>query len=595
MQRPVKHFSWQLYLITGWLIIFNAVPSFSQNISYNLEINEQNWNSFHVRISIENVNQPHLVFVMPVWRPGAYVRRDFGQYVQNFEAYGESAQPLQVTKFNKGTWNVDVNNSAIIRVEYDVGYTSARFMGKRLTSTFAMVDGAMNFMYIKGKKQLPLKINYRVPHGWKLATALPAGQASFEYTAKNYDHLIDCPVLMSKFKNYYFTIKKTPFHVIVNGRRNFDMNRFLVMTKKIVSYQTELFGEIPFNEYYFLFHISPEAKDGGGLGHRNSTYIKFSAKFLKENIKDAASIVAHKFFHLWNGKRIFPTILGQYDYTQEARTKNLWFYEGVTSYYANLTLIRSNIWSEHDFLQHQARLIEKLQENPDRLTTSIEEASLNIWENGYHSTGISYYVKGQLIGLLLDLSIREFTNNKQSLDNLMRFMNWWFAKNNIGYQGNDILRSINSLTNNNFSDFFNKYVSGTVELPYEQILNYAGILTEIKKDTVPDLGLLRISSKKNKVILLDEAGTLARAGLKKGDYLYSINSQTIHDIEDISQIIDKLIAGSEVQITAEREGIRLNLYAIVGKKDKITAQLKFLAEPNEQQLKIRRSWLEGTD
>ena len=594
-QMPEKHFSWQLFLITGWLIIFNAVPIFSQDIFYYLEVDEQNWNAFHVRILIENVNQPQLVFVMPVWRPGAYVRRDFGKYVRNFEVFGESVQPLQATQLNQGSWSVNVNNSSIVRVEYDVDYSTARFMGMRVTSRFAMIDGAMNFMYIKGKKDLPIAVHFRVPHGWKLATSLPTAQASFEYLAQNYDHLIDCPVLMSKFRDYYFTIKQNRFYVIIQGRRNFDINQFLVMIKKIATYQTEFFGEIPFDKYFFLFQISPEALDGGGIEYSNSTYIKFSTKLLRENIKGAAQIVAHQFFHLWNVKRIYPAILRPFDYTRESETKNLWFCEGVTSYYADLTLIRSKVWSELDFLTHQAKLIEELQENPDRLITSVEKASLDIWENGYHGTGVSYQVKGQLMGLLLDLSIREFTNNKYSLDDLMRFMNWWFAKNNIGYEEDDILRAVNSLTNHDFSDFFNKYVSGTVELPYQQIFNYAGILMDIKTDTIPDAGSLRLSAKKNKIFDLAEDGPLFKAGFKKGDFLHSINGQTISDIQSISKTIESLKPGAELQITADRDGIRLNLNAVLDKKEKITAQLKFQPKPSERQLKIRRSWLEGVN
>jgi len=234
-----------------------------------------------------------------------------------------------------------------------------------------------------------------------------------------------------------------------------------------------------------------------------------------------------------------------------------------------------------------------LQENPDRLITSVEKASLDIWENGYHGTGISYYVKGELIGLLLDLSIRDLTNNKYSLDDLMHFMNWWFAKKNIGYEEDDILRAVNSLTNHDFSDFFNKYISGTVELPYQKILNYAGILMDIKTDTIADAGSLRLSAKKKEILALAEDGPLSKAGLRKGDFLLSINGQTINDKQSITKAIEPLKPGAELQITAERDRIRLNLKVVLDKNEKITTQLIFQPEPDERQLKIRRSWLEG--
>ena len=204
MRKPIKHI---LLSLIGSLILFNPVRTLSQNISYYLEIDEQKWNSFHVRVSVENMNQPQLVFVMPSWRPGAYIRRDFGVHVKNIEAFGELAEPLSITRLNQSAWRVEANNSAIVRVEYDIDHSTPGLIGKRLNSKFAMVDGAMNFMYINGKKNLPTTVHYRVPHGWKLATALPAAQGSFEYMANNYDHLIDSPAFMSRFKDYYFTIK----------------------------------------------------------------------------------------------------------------------------------------------------------------------------------------------------------------------------------------------------------------------------------------------------------------------------------------------------------------------------------------------------
>ena len=187
MQKPSINFSMFLLILTIALIIFSAPITYSQNITYYLEIDEQDWNFFHVRISIEKVNQPQLVFEMPVWRPGAYIRRNFGQHVKNFNAFGESGQPLQTIRMNQGTWQVTVNNSATVEVEYNVDYTSTRFMGIRMDSTFAIVDGAMNFMYLKDKEHLPLKVGFQVPHNWKLATALPAGQGqgAFEYNAQN--------------------------------------------------------------------------------------------------------------------------------------------------------------------------------------------------------------------------------------------------------------------------------------------------------------------------------------------------------------------------------------------------------------------------
>jgi len=593
MHRPIHKIKFLSGLVIGFILIFDLHLCFSQRITYQLEIDEQNWNAFHVRIFVENVNEKQIVFVMPSWRPGAYVRSEFGQYVRNFQAFGSSTQPLQVVRLNDGMWSINLENSSLARVEYDVDHARRRMMGKYMDISFALVDGAMNFMYIKDKEHLPLHVEFRVPHGWKLATALPGEQTAFEFDVADYHQLIDCPVLMSRFSDYYFTINNRQFYVIISGRRNFDINEFLVMIKRIVSYQTKLFAEVPFDKYFFLFQIFSQGDSGGGLEHSNSTYISLSKNLVSKDLKAAAEIVAHEFFHAWNVKRIQPRVLQEASYTREARTKNLWFCEGVTSYYADLTMIRSNIWSEQEFLQRITQLIDEVQSNNDRLKTSMERASLETWERSFHSEGISYYTKGELIGLLLDLTIRELTNNRQSLDDLMRFMNWWFARSNVGYEEDDILRALSAMTYRDFSGFFNQYISGTVELPYQETLQHAGIMVETFKDTVSDLGIMKIMGDKNKIVVLEDMSPLSDAGLKKGDYLISIDGKTVGGYIEMTQTIQSLTPGTEIIIIVEREGIRLNLNAKVNKKELLKSRLQFVAEPTERQLRIRKGWLEG--
>ncbi len=583
-----RYKGWRQFSLMLGIFILSISPSHSLTISYHLEIDEQDWDSYHIRMTAENVDQARLIYAMPAWRPGAYIRKDFGQFVQNFQAWGESGQPLKIVKLNRNEWDVENENSSLVRIEYDIDERAARFMGPQLDSSFALVDGAMNFMYLKGHEHLPVLLSVRVPHGWKLATALPPLQSTFEFTADNYHHLIDSPLFMSQFQEYYFTCNERPVYTIISGTLPFDINEFLVKIKRIVSYDHDFFGGLPFEKYYFLFHITGDGLSGGGLEHRSSSVITFSES---TNMQTAANIIAHEFFHVWNVKRIYPSVLSPFDYSQEARTKSLWFTEGVTSYYADLTLVRTHIWTDGEFLKHQEELIEHLEENADRSVTSVEKASLDAWENGYHGAGISYYIKGHLIGLLLDLSMREFTENQSSLDRLMRFMDQWFGEKNVGFEEDDLLRATNALTHRDFTDFFNRYVSGTVDLPYSDILAYAGIKADITSSAVPDVGLIKISNARNKIIVLDEAGPMARAGLKRGDLLISIDEKTISSNRELQEIVNSLKIGTEVKIGGEREGIALILTATVGQKAKIEAHLNYLSAPDERQLRIREGLL----
>ncbi len=593
MQKTKGH----LFLLSLFLVI--ALSSldysvvYSQKISYQLEVDERDWNSFHIRIMVENVNTNRLLFTMPGWRPGVYVRQDFGKYVRNFQAFDASAHSLPVSRLNTNTWSVSNVTGHSVRVEYDVDQTEQRMFGPVVDSTFAYVDGAMNFMVVNDWKNLPAKVDFQVPHGWKLATAMPPTDASFEYRVLNYEHLIDCPVYMSKFKEYYFTLNNRPFYVIFNKTAGIDVNNLLIMIKRIADYQLKFFNEIPFNNYFFMFYINDTNIGGSGLEHRNSTYLSFSKQFIKENLKLTANVVAHEFFHTWNIKRFFPESFGSCDYKTEIQSRNLWFSEGVTNYYADLTMLRAQIWSEQEFLSHQEKMIEELQENDDRFKTSAEMASWNAWENGYHSDGISYYTKGQLLGLLLDLTIREKTNNEKSLDDLMQFMNWWFGKYNRGFKEGDILRAINALCYYDFTEFYERYVRGTEELPYKKIFTYAGISCQIEQDTLPNLGYVRISGKENKVIAIDGNGPIAMAGLKIGDRLKSIHGTSVIDSFAITEIELSLTINEIIKIEAVRKGLPMTLFAKVGAKEKIDVVLGFMKDVTDKQNRIRSAWMSG--
>lgn len=585
MRKP-----FQTYLVLVlWLVIIFPFYSLAQVIEYHLEIDEKNWKSFHVRISIENVTQDQVELIMPKWRPGAYLEINSYKFIENLRAFGESTTELPITQLDENIWSIEAKQSSIVRIEYDVDHSGPRFMTSYVSRKYAIVDGAMNFLYVKGKKNVPININLRVPHGWKVASALPNGQSSFDFVANNYDELIDSPILFSNFREYYFTLDKQPFYVILNGRANFDINNFLVMIKRIVNYQGAFFDGFPFNKYMFLVHVIPESPGGGGLEHSNSSLIMLGEKFLQENPRKAANIIAHEFFHTWNIKRIYPEVYASYDYTIPERTRNLWFCEGVTSYYADLTLIRTNIWSERDFLDNQARLIKKHRENPDRTETTLEEASLKIWERGYNHPGISFYDKGQLVALLLDLSIRYNTHNSRSLDDVMRFMNNWFAKHNEGYKENDVLRAVNSISGHNYSDFFNKYISGTIDLPYEEYLKYGGIDAYIRHE----LDIFKLSEDDNKIIAINDSNSFAKAGLQIGDEIQLLNDFIVSGQDSMNQILKNIEPGQEVEIKYKRFNEEKRIKAILEPTGQIVVDLNYNPAPDSLQLMIRTSMLGG--
>jgi predicted metalloprotease with PDZ domain len=283
-----------------------------------------------------------------------------------------------------------------------------------------------------------------------------------------------------KFEGFQFTESGARFRVVVDAD-NWNRERLEQGLHRITRYELQLMGgpppfDPPYHEYTFFFHIGPYADvGGGGMEHRNSTVIAATS------VDSAIAVAAHEFFHVWNVKRIRPQSLDPVDYTKEQYTRALWFAEGVTSCYAAFTLERSGLWSKSQFYADLASQIGELQSRPAHRWQSVEESSLDAWfENydGYNSPdrSISYYNKGQIVGLLLDLAIRDATDNRKSLDDVFRRMNEEYARQGKFYNDSEGVRAaVEEVAGKSFNDFFLRYVSGTDEIPYDDFLAIAGL------------------------------------------------------------------------------------------------------------------------
>ncbi len=296
-----------------------------------------------------------------------------------------------------------------------------------------------------------------------------SGRLYFGHTA-NYDQIVDMPMEFSEFNVFQLSGVNPPVSVAVHGE-NYNKRELEEGLTKIVRYETQLMGGAPYDHYQFIFHIDPSGAGGGGMEHANSTAIGATSS------ASAITTAAHEFFHLWNVKRIRPQSLEPIDYTKEMYTRSLWFAEGVTSTYAAYTEVRTGLWTPNQFYDDVAYQISELQDRPARQWQSVEESSLDAWLEKYPQYNqpefsISYYNKGQLDGLLLDVLIRDATDNRKSLDDVMRSMNDNFAKKGHFYNDSaDIEATAENIAGVSFQDFFAKYVAGTDELPFANQLS----------------------------------------------------------------------------------------------------------------------------
>src|SRR5690349_9154012 len=491
MRYPIRLFL--LTILSCAPTAFASAQDGATNISFTVSMSKPHTHLLEVEMRITESGATTVsedVLVMPVWTPGSYLIREFERHVQNFSAVDASGRALPWEKIKKNSWRIETNNTRDIRVKYLVYANELSVRTNELNSDHAFWNNAALLMYMERNLARPVKIHVNPAPGWKVATGLPAvpGEKN-TFEAPNFDILYDSPFEVSDFKQIDFMVRGVPQRIVIDGEGNYDPALMKAEVQKIVETEVALFGDIPYHDYTFFLHLRPNG--GGGLEHLNSTALGFPRfRFSSAaGYRRFGALVAHEFFHLWNVKRIRPDALGPFDYTKENHTKLLWVAEGITEYYGQLMLRRAGLISDEAYLQHLASQIQDVQDTPGRKLMSAEDASFNSWIKEYRpdensiNSQISYYDKGELLGMLLDLEIRRRSNNAKSLDDVMRMLYNDFFKKNRNYTPADFQKVCETAAGSSLEDFFARYVRGTDELPYNQVLPAAGL--EIQQAGVP--------------------------------------------------------------------------------------------------------------
>ena len=548
--------------------------------------------------------------VMPVWTPGSYLVREFERNVQDFHAADDSGRALPWVKLNKNTWRVEMNGARELRVSYNVYSNELSVRTNEVNDRHAFWNNAATLVYPDGNLGSPSTLRVEPFGGWKIATGLPAvaGQRD-TFRAENFDILYDSPFLVSNFKTVEFEVKGVAHRVVIDGDGNYDAERIRRDVQKIVSTEAEMMGEIPYHDYTFLLLLG--ASGGGGLEHLNSTSLTFRRfGFSTEaDWRGFYTLVAHEFFHLWNVKRIRPDALGPFDYTQENYTRLLWVAEGVTSYYENLFVRRAGLMTDRQYLDAVARAFQNLQNTPGRLEQSAEESSFDAWikqyrpdENSINST-ISYYDKGAILGLLLDLEIRKRSGGARSLDDVMRSLYRDFYKRGRNYTPEDFQRVAESAAGTGLDDFFRRYVRGREELDYNAALDVAGLRldTAAAPDTsrtaaneplyIYPLGATVAQEGERLVVRNVHAGEPAyEQGLNANDQIVAVDGyRATRDFLN-SRVAEKH-PGDTLTLTVFRADELRTFPVKLGAHTSAAYRIVAVAQPTEQQKRNYQAWL----
>ncbi len=572
-------------------------------ISYQVAMPEPTSHLFEVTLQVKNWQAPVLDLKMPVWTPGSYLVREYAKQVQDFSAeVGDRKQSLASRKLSKNHWQIQTQDTSEITVGYRVFANELSVRTNHLDATHGYFNGAALFFFIPGLEKQPIAVKIVPPKpDWRVTTTLPllSGEGN-TFEAKDFDTLVDSPFEIGTQRLYDFEVLGKPHQLAIWGEGNAKPEQIIEDTKKIIQVEAELYGGLPYERYLFLLHLS--GSGFGGLEHKDScslNYPRFSFR-AQDKYNRFIQLVAHEFFHLWNVKRIRPKALEKFDYEQENYTTSLWFCEGTTSYYDVLIPLRAGIYDTKTFLENLGKEITKFLTTPGRKVQPLSESSFDAWIKLYrrdansNNSQISYYLKGEMVSLLLDLLIRAGHQNQRSLDQVMRQMWQRFGTEEIGFTPEQLRDVIESVAQTDLGDFFRRYVDGTDELPFDQYFEPFGLRLKrvMEEEPFPYLGM-RVKAENGKgAIEFVEAGSPASlAGIDAGDELLAIDGMRVK-AEQLNDRLRDYQTGDIIQVTVFHQDELKTLALKLAAPQPSRYEVVQIEHPTDTQKQNFSGWLE---
>ncbi len=578
----------------AFLLITNATRSHAAN--YTIALADPARHLLQIKIELPP-GPAQRQLQLPVWN-ALYQIRVFSQYLNWVRAKDRAGRELKLTTLNPSLWQVDgAQNGAII--EYEILADTIPPFGAEFGSHHAFLNLAEVLIYPADARSQPMLVRFtQIPENWHIATPLnPAPDSSF--TADNYDRLVDSPVEIGQFAESDFDESGARYRVIVDADpADYDMQKIVATLHKIVNSATTWMNDRPYDTYTFIYHF-PHGPAGGGMEHAYSTAISLNADFLARAPEALASVTAHEFFHLWNVKRIRPQSLEPIDYTRENYTRALWFSEGCTSTAADFIQLRAGLLDEPHFEQDLSAGITELERRPAHLTQSAEDSSLDAWLEGYPyyrrpERSISYYNKGELLCIALDLALRDATHGHASLREVFQWMNDNYAKKSRSFPDSAGVReAAEAVSHTDLAAFFSRYVAGTEEIPWNDFFRTVGLHVIESANNVADAGFAASRSFDGPMTVSSVApnSEADHAGLQPGDVIEELNGHMPG--LDASQDVAQLSPGDTLTLKIRRGRNDHELKFKPGSRVEISYELKDLDIVTSQQHAQRALWLKG--
>lgn len=613
------------------LLLTVSVAVFAQDeplkINYRLGMTHPSSHLFEVSVEVErpaDTNVDSLDFQMAKWSPGRYAVFDFAKNVQEFQAAAGICPPRSlcdqamrpVTRVDDQTWRVPFMSSPSLTITYKVFANDLSGTFSELDSRHANFNGGCIFMYVVNHKQDPVRLEIDPPKGWRITNGRITKKDQREWQFPNWDIMIDTPTeIAPDWTEDNFKVDGKNYHVVVHslGPEGGKRRALVRDIEKIVKTETAMWGPPEFDSYTFLIHFSADDHSGDGMEHLTSTQIIMPGR-LADSGAEAETIdaIAHEFFHVWNVKRLRPIELGPWDFTRPANTRGLWIAEGITNYYGHLMQRRAGLWNDAKFWSTMSDQITEVENSPGSRLMSAEESSLSApfiddaphaQQTNLANTAISYYPKGEVLGLTLDLLIRGKTQGKASLDDVMRRMyeefylkspNATYYLRGRGYRNEDFARVVSEVAGTDMSDFFKRHVRGVEPPPYEEAFAQVGLRFVREPRQPVSVGISADESDKVnfKIASVRPNSPAADAGLETGDTVALFGGVKLTP-GNLIKTLSRYKPGDKVAVTLERERRKIQTSIVLGPPQVMDYRIEELTNASAETKAIRAAWLNG--
>jgi predicted metalloprotease with PDZ domain len=579
---------------------------------------------FEITLTLADPDPAGQRFMLPVWIPGSYMVREFARNVVTLRAFNEAGRKVRIEKTDKHTWQAAPVKGALT-LRYEVYAWDMSVRTAHLDDTTGFFNGTSVFLAVLGREEAACIVDIRKPAGdayrrWRVATALPEARGTKrygfgEYRAQNYDELIDHPVTLGEFALGTFNAHGVPHEIVIAGRTvSLDMERLAADLRRICEAQIALFEpkskKAPVDRYVFM---TQAVSDGyGGLEHRASTALICNRSDLpvqgrpemSEGYRTYLGLCSHEYFHTWNVKRIKPAAFAPYDLTRENYTSLLWLFEGFTSYYDDLMLVRSRVITQDDYFGLLGKTIGGVLRGSGRLKQSVAESSFDAWVKYYRQDEnasnaiVSYYTKGSLVALAFDLTIRAQTGNRKSLDDVMRLL-WhrfgrdFYRGNAVGVGESELEAMFAEATGADLAHLFDEAVCGTRDLPLDALLAPFGITLapDVDKNATPALGARVRGGADCTLAAVHDGSAAQKAGLSAGDVLVAVDGLRVTGA-NLDSLLGRYLPGAKVEIHAfRRDELRVAQVRLDGPD--VTRYKLSISDKGAAARSGRERWLQG--